>query len=1469
MTKEDKEKGDISRGNLQQHGIFFHPADSDAESNSANPDPFVLPEHVDSIREGLLEMDNVIADCWREHLRQEAIGYAEADMGPTWSSEPSPAAFVQEEQHLIDKGAHSQEWIVADENLQRCLEIAKRARDLLKHPEIEWNLFWRRHVFRLFSDEADRQSGFNPSLDEWSLYGEFTWNSFHEWSEARGQEGTLDRTMPKPDLTYAFPVQGQQLRILKGFARDDLLQTFSLQVLGSLVEQGVTCTPTTALRQWVKAPEKTEMSATDSSCFPWSVVEMKRNPTKDKASIERCYCQAANGAAAALDMHAQLYQRSGHELISRQPPVMAFTCNGPIVKVWLAYQDDSKLSQKPRKVSLCPTEQIIADDWKRMVCIWTTSVQLTWGVASLRAVLLNMHTWASRLLKPKLQGCVYTIYASLRKMPESSSESSSLHTTLSASSISQNDDPNTQALPEEYASPASRTLDSGPGLLQTPPRRQLTLPEPPQERIPTDLSSIELPISKDGTKLKITRLPDSRFDASCRKNIFYFGSASNKGSSYERSSFIGSSTVSCTNIKAKALPVRPTSPVLCVIPSPRTPQTQRRVVKNSNLSIVASLPSQRIPKSPTIGNKPKQMKRTEYNYTRNKSSSQGKAIYSSRLNDERESLRTFTFNFDDSRTWRTLVGSSSTTHTARLVELTNTGTIDHTPSSDQSKTIAITADPELHNKLHGSHTLTQDVIKESKGVQYRTGTNSNDTGFKIPGPFRRANAGSSSSFSFADMASEISVIAGEHSERPQAINESLQRSSDADQQRGTSRELTVENDASQNHNTGKVRNSGPYSDDDITPRPVAKSASSRHNYFEILSTTGPSDAEESDASTSTHDDFINNSYTTGSANNGTDFELSNHRRDSIGSETCTSDGARDNTDSEEYLSKDSQPLNRRSFQGSDNNYLASYISSESSITDHYEISDDDSDPTYEPDSSDDSASGDDEYSDSPTDSESSSDDEHYSGLDDEGHLSGDSQASWTEPRIGLLAEKPFYLGWPGELEVEPEPDNFKERKEREKALKTVADSIPVTFDSSITASLEQFKNNDLDTSVATKLTPVTDRIAAVEKSVTTSLEYQKSVTEKSEKTLTDLTTYVDTQIKQCSFNLESAIIPQALSPLVQKIHDISNMVTSFDTTIQTICRAQKENVVALELRNTRLERSICDLKQSHEKELSQLRNTITTLANDMAASTRSMNKLQGSQKEDNKAIQIAIDGLRAEVHDERQRRTNTDTKLQSIKQGLQTAGDTQLAVDAKLKTVLAQTVATRLDCENIKRSFNQQLQDHAAATKTEISNADRTLNAKMDQQKREITQNFERCDRIERMGTNLSQTFAKQDLAVNDINNRLVSLKDTVVALGSTMRNVNNHVDKIIPMSSDIEEMKDQHRDHLMNCKAQIEEGLNTLADDLKRSEASRSALQRKTDRLQKRHCALKIEIENIKAVLRNRDGRRDDSRMIQPEWLA
>jgi hypothetical protein len=60
-----------------------------------------------------------------------------------------------------------------------------------------------------------------------------------------------------------------------------------------------------------------------------------------------------------------------------------------------------------------------------MVCIWSTSVQLTWGVASLRAIIRNMHTWSSRLLKPRLQMAVSQVSKNIHKSGNKGMQSAS------------------------------------------------------------------------------------------------------------------------------------------------------------------------------------------------------------------------------------------------------------------------------------------------------------------------------------------------------------------------------------------------------------------------------------------------------------------------------------------------------------------------------------------------------------------------------------------------------------------------------------------------------------------------------------------------------------------------------------------------------------------------------------------------------------------------------------------------------------------------------------------------------------------------------------------------------------------------------------------------------------------------------------------------------------------------------------
>jgi hypothetical protein len=45
-------------------------------------------------------------------------------------------------------------------------------------------------------------------------------------------------------------------------------------------------------------------------------------------------------------------------------------------------------------------------------------MRLTWGVATLRAIVINMHTWASRVLKPRIQSCVVQVLQAPFTHPE-------------------------------------------------------------------------------------------------------------------------------------------------------------------------------------------------------------------------------------------------------------------------------------------------------------------------------------------------------------------------------------------------------------------------------------------------------------------------------------------------------------------------------------------------------------------------------------------------------------------------------------------------------------------------------------------------------------------------------------------------------------------------------------------------------------------------------------------------------------------------------------------------------------------------------------------------------------------------------------------------------------------------------------------------------------------------------------------
>jgi len=95
--------------------------------------------------------------------------------------------------------------------------------------------------------------------------------------------------------------------------------------------------PTKALEAWPsKDPEA--WASTDLMCFPWAVVEAKHGRGR-QGNAEFCYCQAANASAAALRLREQLAVKADGSRWKQNLPVIAFTCVGSRIKLWLTYRE--------------------------------------------------------------------------------------------------------------------------------------------------------------------------------------------------------------------------------------------------------------------------------------------------------------------------------------------------------------------------------------------------------------------------------------------------------------------------------------------------------------------------------------------------------------------------------------------------------------------------------------------------------------------------------------------------------------------------------------------------------------------------------------------------------------------------------------------------------------------------------------------------------------------------------------------------------------------------------------------------------------------------------------------------------------------------------------------------------------------------------------------------------------------------
>lgn len=152
------EKGDISKDNLERHGIIYDekvytrnqedPKASDSQDSN-------LPDHVDALREALLAFAGIIPEDWKEIFDDEFEQYGRVIDEKEYLLPPAEAYFTPLRYELRNPTPRS---TAAHENNERCEKIAIAARKRAKEAEAGWTHFLRKKIFRDFDEEKNSRT---------------------------------------------------------------------------------------------------------------------------------------------------------------------------------------------------------------------------------------------------------------------------------------------------------------------------------------------------------------------------------------------------------------------------------------------------------------------------------------------------------------------------------------------------------------------------------------------------------------------------------------------------------------------------------------------------------------------------------------------------------------------------------------------------------------------------------------------------------------------------------------------------------------------------------------------------------------------------------------------------------------------------------------------------------------------------------------------------------------------------------------------------------------------------------------------------------------------------------------------------------------------------------------------------------------------------------------------------------------
>ncbi|KAM0417109.1 hypothetical protein ACHAPT_012884 [Fusarium lateritium] len=351
----------------------------------------VLPPHVERVRRSMMDFSCAIR------------GHTDSVM-----------FFIEGQPRLQNDGLDQ------DPAFQAAQKALYKATSIVKggYLEKKWENFFETHFFEALGDglaiskhDSRRVSRCNYYYDGLKRETNELWDLFKgDGSPGFGSFGFERLKCPKPDQAFYLPIYHFDSKygiptIIDPEARQwnrapdtSIMDTFSWSTLKKLHEFGLQPTP---VRIFQKQPMEANLK-----CYPWLIVEHKKEDEAGGRPARVVSCQAANAAACAVSLVRESAKYAVELPDQAQiPPIPAVTNIGSRVTLWVMYF--AKNFEAP--CSSRVTEEVTTKRRNQgyiMRAVWNGDMTKIVDIVKFQMILENTHTWAMRAFKPLMSSYI-------------------------------------------------------------------------------------------------------------------------------------------------------------------------------------------------------------------------------------------------------------------------------------------------------------------------------------------------------------------------------------------------------------------------------------------------------------------------------------------------------------------------------------------------------------------------------------------------------------------------------------------------------------------------------------------------------------------------------------------------------------------------------------------------------------------------------------------------------------------------------------------------------------------------------------------------------------------------------------------------------------------------------------------------------------------------------------------------------